>query len=326
MRPTAKYWHQEHDKIRCELCPHYCLIASEETGRCHIRVNQNGQLLATAYGQVTACAVDPIEKKPLYHVKPGQPIFSIGSTGCNFKCVFCQNWEISQGHGATTTMTPEQVTDQALQTGCCGVAYTYNEPIINIEYILDCVQVVKAQGLINVMVSNGYINSKPLEALLPWIDAWNIDLKSMSDSFYREVCGGQVKPVKKTIEQIAAAAHLEVTHLMVTDPRHTRAHTEKLIDWLAGVSTNIPLHLSRYFPQYQYTAEATSAEVMQAAFEYGQEKMKWVYLGNIQQEANPTTCPQCHAVLIERHGFQGVQSSLTRPQCPHCQEPFYGIL
>lgn len=325
MAVEARYWHQEKDAIRCELCPHLCLIPLNQAGQCHIRVNREHHLIASMYARLTACAIDPIEKKPLFHVKPGESILSIGSAGCNFECRFCQNWNIAQMIPDTTIMTPVQVAEQAVKANCCGVAYTYNEPVINLEYVVDCAQEVKKRHLINVMVSNGYINPQPLEELIPWIDAWNIDLKSMSDSFYQEVCNGRLRPVMKSIERIAAASHVELTHLMVNDPRQNLDQIRSLIDWIVSVSPSIPLHLSRYFPQYKFQAEETDLELMQAAYRLAKEKLKWVYLGNVHFQADHTYCPNCQSLLIERYGYQVEKINLNNNRCSNCHEPIEGL-
>ncbi len=322
----ARYWHAEAHGLRCDLCPWNCLIQEGKAGVCQARLNRQGRLLASMYGRVTACHLDPIEKKPLYHVKPGRAILSLGSGGCNFKCDFCQNWDISQVIPDTMEVLPEEVAQKAAAIDSCGVAYTYNEPIINIEYILDCARKIKAKGLINVMVSNGYINPGPLEDLIPLIDAWNIDLKSMEDSFYREVCHGQVEPVKATIKRVSQSSHVEVTHLMVTDPRHSLDEVRELAQWLASCSPSIPLHLTRYYPQYHYDQAATDVDFMHQAYEVAKKYLKWVYLGNIPGDEGNTFCAQCGQLLIERHGYRILNIHVKGNHCPKCQADFYGIL
>ncbi len=321
----ARYWHTEGSALRCELCPWHCLIREGKAGICQARVNHQGRLVAGMYARITACHLDPIEKKPLYHVKPGRAILSVGSGGCNFKCGFCQNWDISQVIPDTMEAQPKDVAEKAVAVDSCGVAYTYNEPIINIEYVMDCARQVKAKGLINVMVSNGFINPGPLEDLIPLIDAWNIDLKSMDDSFYREVCHGHVGPVKATIKRVSQSSHVEVTHLMVPDRLHSLEQVRDLAAWLASCSPSIPLHLTRYYPQYHYHEEATDVDFMHQAYGAAKQYLKWVYLGNIPGDEGNTFCPQCGQLLIERRGYRNLNILLKNNHCPQCGADFYGI-
>jgi pyruvate formate lyase activating enzyme len=321
----ADYWKTVSEFIHCELCPHGCRIREQQTGRCGVRRHVRGVLVAEAYGLVSAQAMDPVEKKPLFHVKPGREIFSVGSGGCNFRCQFCQNWTISQSVPPMTPLSPEQVTALALARGACGVAYTYNEPLVNFEYILDCARRVHEAGLLNVLVTNGYINPEPRKVLMPWIDAWNIDLKSIRPEFYQRFCGGELAPVQDTIRAVAASAHVELTHLIVTDANDVEADLEALVDWVAQVSPEIPMHFSRYFPQYQWDAPPTSQRIMQRALVIGQKKLAWVYAGNVMGHDDSTYCPDCGNRLIPRQGFISGTVKVAEGRCPQCQRSVPGI-
>lgn len=322
---TADFWKTINEFVHCELCPHRCRIREHQVGRCGIRRHAGGRLVAEAYGLVSAQALDPIEKKPLFHVKPGREIFSIGSGGCNFHCSFCQNWTISQSVPPMVPLAPSEVVAAALARKACGVAYTYNEPLINFEYVLDCARLVREAGLINVMVTNGYINPEPRRVLLPWIDAWNIDLKSARPEFYQKFCGADLEPVLETLRDAVAVAHVEVTHLVVTEGNDREADLEALVDALAAISPEMPVHFSRYFPQYQWEAPPTSQRVMQRALTLAQKKLSWVYLGNVQGHDDSTYCPDCAERLIPRQGFITGTVRVADGCCPQCQRKVPGI-
>ena len=253
--------------LRCLLCPNECSIPEGKAGRCHVRVNSGGILQAASYGAVSALALDPIEKKPFTQFFPGSRILSTGNYGCNLSCKFCQNHEISQqgltdgdggdgGRRRTSYMSPEALAKAALDArprGNIGLAYTYNEPFVGYEFIKDTALLVKDAGLQNVLVSNGYVNHEPLVALMPFIDAINVDLKSFSDSFYRFMCGGKLTPVMKTIETIVKdfpSCHIEITTLVIPGLNSSRDEIDSLSLWLASLSSDIPLHLSRHHPDY----------------------------------------------------------------------------
>jgi pyruvate formate lyase activating enzyme len=253
------------NSIRCGICPHECLIPEGKNGICTVRTNSNGKILSEAYGKITALALDPVEKKPLRMFYQGTMILSVGSYGCNFHCGFCQNHEIAMPEGAVTTnqITPQQLVKMAQETvpqGNIGIAYTYNEPLINYEFVYDCARVIHEAGLKNVLVTNGFINEEPLKNLLPYIDAMNIDLKSFSDEFYRKI-GGRLESVKRTIETAHKHCHTEVTTLVIPDENED--DIEPLAKWLSGISDEIPLHISRFFPRSKYSnREPTSTETV----------------------------------------------------------------
>lgn len=324
MHPAA-YWKTAGDRIQCELCPHACLIAGGRTGRCGIRRNRDGQLVSESYGLISSLALDPIEKKPLFHVKPGSKVLSLGSAGCNFRCPFCQNWTISQQIPAMEELSPAELLEQTRRSRAAGVAYTYNEPLINFEYVLDCAKLIRRAGLLNILVTNGYVNPAPRAELLPWIDALNIDLKSIRPEYYQKLCGAKLEPVLDTIREAAKVCHVELTHLIVTGANDVEADLRGLVDWVASVSPEIPLHFSRYFPQYQWDEPPTSVELLQKALDIGRRKLKWVYVGNLPGKDDSTRCPDCGTELIPRQGYWIGTVKLKDGHCPQCGRLVPGI-
>jgi pyruvate formate lyase activating enzyme len=281
----ARYYERLDDAlVHCHLCPHQCTIATGQRGHCRTRYNNNGMLQTLNYGQCTSIALDPIEKKPLYHFHPHSHILSLGSWGCNLTCSFCQNWQISQAEPAYETVTSERIVELATQLkarGNIGVAYTYNEPTVWYEFIRQTAPLVHQAGLYNVMVTNGYIETAPLEELLPFIDAWNIDLKAFDTVFYKKLCGASLDPVKRTIATAAKVSHVEVTNLVVTGENDKVENIEKMAQWIASINPAIPLHLSRYFPRYKWTAPATPIETLREGASRAEKYLQYVHLGNI---------------------------------------------
>jgi len=270
--------------LGCALCPHMCEIGLGQSGLCSARRNENYVLCAESYGRVTSLALDPIEKKPLRCFHPGAMILSAGSYGCNMRCAFCQNHEISTGRAPSRKMMPDELAALSLEyadKGSIGVAYTYNEPLVGYEFVLDCAKLVRAQGQKNVLVTNGLINEQPLRGLLPLVDALNIDLKCFSESYYMEL-GGDLETVKSSIEMAAEACHVEVTTLIVPGKNDSPGEMAALSSWLAGVDPNIPLHLSRFFPRHNMTdAEPTPAGTLRALEGEARKHLSRVYLGNV---------------------------------------------
>lgn len=277
------------------------------TGYCRSRSNSGGKLILENYGRYTSIAVDPIEKKPLYHFRPGSEILSIGGLGCNLGCAFCQNSGISHGNAPTRKITPEKLAAEAAAISeNVGVAFTYNEPMIWFEFILDCAPPLHRRDLEVVLVTNGYINPEPLAELLPHVDAMNVDLKSFSDEFYREHCDGRVAPVKETIAAaVAAGVHVEVTTLLIPGLNSDPAEVAQTAEWLAGIDPDIPLHLSRYFPHHKMSLPPTPMDTLTRACEAAREKLRYVYLGNQPDPRyNNTHCPACGETVISRRGYR----------------------
>lgn len=312
----ASYYHIESDTIRCELCPKRCVIRPGQSGFCRARVHRDGKLYAQNYGACTSYALDPIEKKPLYHFYPGGRVFSIGSWGCNFHCRFCQNWNIAQANPAATRLLPEQAVALAGNSGGIGIAYTYSEPNVWYEFVLDTAQTARQAGLKNVMVTNGFINQAPLDRLLDVLDAVNIDVKAFTETFYEKMCSGTLASVKETVLRAAACCHVEVTTLIIPGWNDSWQEIASLAAWLASVNPNIPLHLSRYFPNYQLDIPPTPLTTMRGAHQAAREYLRYVYLGNMGFEEVNTYCPDCGSLLIDR---LNASSSLTEEkQCPKC--------
>lgn len=314
------------EKIICEICPNFCKMSEGQEGICFGRKNRNGQLVPSNYGKVAAIAVDPIEKKPLYHFLPGQEILSIGTYGCNFRCIFCQNCDISQGKVYTKDYTPEKLIDIAKKQNLFGISYTYNEPVIWYEFVLDCMKMCRDEGLYNVLVSNGFINEKPLMKLLPYIDGINIDLKSIKDDFYVKYVKGKLEPVQKTIQMCFKETIVEVTNLLITELNDSESEMEELTDWVAGISNELPLHISRYFPRHKLSNPATSIEKLEQFYQIAKKKLKFVYIGNAYiKGTSDTFCPGCNSGLISRNGYRIKNTGLTEDgKCEKCGASVYG--
>lgn len=289
---------------------------------CRARRNVDGKLVYLYYGRFSSIALDPIEKKPLYHFFPGSTILSLGAIGCNLACKFCQNWEIAQSETPTREITPETVAELALERrtdDCIGVAYTYNEPLVGYEFVLDTARAVQDAGLQNVLVTNGEINPEPLGELLPYIDALNIDVKGFTEEYYRELCGGRLAPVLETARLAKRQSHVELTTLLIPGKNDAPEELKALVDWVADeLGEDTPLHFSRYFPQYRLNLPATPLETLEMAREIALRRLKFVYIGNAWElgEAD-TRCPECGKLVIERRGYQ-VESQLVDGHCPEC--------
>ena len=266
MMKEAMYYENLKDKeVNCQLCPHYCKIPLGEVGKCRVRKNIDGSLYSLNYGKITSYAYDRIERKPLFHLYPGKRIFSIGSFGCNLSCSFCQNWQIAHGEPLSIEISDRDILTLAKAKESIGIAYTYNEPSIWYEYVLHLSKLAKKEGLVNVLVTNGFINPEPLEELLPYIDGMNIDLKSLSNDFYKDICKGRLSPVLKTIERSVKSTHVEVTTLLIEGKNTTLEEIETIAKTIASIDKDIPLHLSRYFPAYKMDNPETKVETVFAA-------------------------------------------------------------
>lgn len=274
-------------KVQCGICPHGCYIEEGHTGFCGARSNIEGKVTCTNYGRMTSIALDPIEKKPLHRFMPGSSILSVGSYGCNLRCPFCQNCGISMADmrtAETQDVPPEKLVDKALELrsrGNIGIAYTYNEPLIGYEYVFDCAGLAKENGLKNILVTNGYVCEEPLRKILPRIDAMNIDLKGFTEEFYKKL-NGDLETVRNSIVIAAGRCHVEVTTLVIPGENDSAEEMTALAGWLAGVSPDIPLHLSRFFPRYKYADKSpTPPETLYKLRDIAKQKLNFVYLGNI---------------------------------------------
>ena len=309
-------------RIACLLCPHACVIAEGGHGICGVRFNRGGSMEIPWYGRISSLSVDPIEKKPLYHFHPGSRILSVGFVGCSFRCKFCQNWHISQSTDAETRyVSPNELVDMARKERSFAIAYTYSEPLIHAEYLLDSARLARENGLKNVLVSNGYLNPGPAEEVLSLMDAANIDLKAWDPEFYRTETGGDLDQVKRFLAQAAHRIHLEVTTLVIPGKNDDPAQVEGIARFIASLDPAIPLHLSAYHPQYKYDVPATPAAALRNLAEVARQHLSFVYTGNIGPEEADTLCPKCGSVLVRRMGYSvrvvGIQSGA----CAQCGTP-----
>lgn len=274
-------------KLICNVCPHNCNLEDGQTGFCRARRNVEGRIVPINYGIVTSIALDPIEKKPLYHFFPGSMILSVGSFGCNLRCGFCQNYSISMsGEDAiqySEKISPEDIVSNALKyahQGNIGIAYTYNEPLVGIEYVLDCAKMAKQKGLKNVVVTNGYASEDTINRVLPYVDAMNIDLKAFTQEFYDKI-SGDVQTVKNNIITVAKSCHVEITTLIIPGENDSIEENTLLVKWIASVNNEIPLHLSRFFPRYKLAdKQASDVKHIYALADNAKKYLKHVYTGN----------------------------------------------
>ena len=318
------------NKLECLLCPHYCKIAVGHRGICSVRKNTGSSIELLTYGVISGYSLDPIEKKPLYHFFPGHNILSSGSYGCNMKCDFCQNYNISQKIPLSLIpdATPEKIINEALSAeNNIGIAFTYNEPVIWFEYMRDIATGVKNKGLYTAMVSNGYVNSDPLKEMIQFIDAFNIDLKAFNNNFYRRLTGADIEPVRNSLKQIAKSGkHLEITTLIIPGQNDEENEMASESEWIAGeLGKNVPLHLSRYFPMFKRDNPATSQETMDRLFEIASQHLNYVYMGNIISETGQNTlCPTCGLTVTMRSGYKTRQSNLDKAgKCTGCGNLVY---
>lgn len=319
MSVLARHWEKAGSgKVRCLLCPHRCLIADGKSGICLIRKNIDGELFQTAYGEVCSIGIDPIEKKPLYHFHPGSQILSAGTNGCNMRCDFCQNWQISTQETARQKTTPNKLLNISKDNESIGIAYTYNEPTIWYEFVYDCAEVFKKAGQKNVMVTNGQINPEPLAELLPLIDAMNIDLKGFTEKFYKDE-KGFLSAVLNTIETACAGGvHVEITNLLIPDQNDDPDTFDKMCRYISGISRDIPLHISRYFPMHKSNHRVTDEKTLMSFYKAAGQHLNYVYLGNIYLDhTSDTFCPVCKTKIIERTGYT-TKCITDKNICPNC--------
>ncbi len=320
--------------VRCALCSHRCRIPLAGRGVCGVRENRDGRLDTLVYGRLVAENVDPIEKKPLFHVHPGSLSYSIATAGCNFRCRFCQNHEISQWPRETGQIPgrdtqPEAIVRRAVQAGCRTIAYTYTEPTVFFEYAADIGRLARTQGLRNVFVTNGYLTSEALEAAAPWLDAANVDLKSFRDAFYRQECGARLPPVLETLGQMKRLGlWVEVTTLLIPGLNDSDEELRDLASFLCSLGAETPWHVSRFHPQYRLQDRPpTSAQAIRRAVEIGRAAgLRHVYSGNLPGDPGEDTfCGRCGRRLLARHGFAVTENRLQGGRCPACGAPLAGL-
>jgi pyruvate formate lyase activating enzyme len=325
---TALFYNKlDSGKVKCLLCPHNCIISEGKLGICGVRRNTGGDLYSETYEKVSAIHFDPIEKKPLYHFLPGKIILSIGSVGCNLSCNFCQNCDISQITVDDFTwfkhISVGDIVDLAVnRKDNAGISYTYNEPSIHYEYMLEIATEIKRRKMYNVMVSNGFINQEPLKKLIPVLDAFNIDLKAFTEEFYKKQTKSTLKPVLDTLKLLNESGnHLEITNLVIPSLNDDPLTFGKMIDWIyKELGENTILHLSRYFPHYKMTIAGTPISTLERLYNIAKEKLHYVYLGNVAgSEGQNTYCPSCQHLLISRSGyFTSLTGIASNGKCKKC--------
>lgn len=324
----ADFWNPErNNEVDCFLCCHRCRILSGKRGICGVRENRDGVLYSLVYGRVIAENPDPIEKKPLYHFLPGTRSYSIATPGCNFRCGFCQNWQISQARGELekfprTYVEPREIVDGALRASCASIAYTYTEPTIFMEYALAVARLAKEKSLKNVFVTNGYETPEAVKAMCGLIDAANVDLKSFSDTFYRSVCHGRLEHVLNSIRSMhEGGIHIEVTTLVIPSQNDSEEELEKIAGFLSEVSPDMPWHISRFHPDYQaLDTIPTPISTLERAAQIGERKgLRYIYVGNVHDtERQHTHCPSCGKTVISRSLMRVTASKLKDGSCAYC--------
>jgi pyruvate formate lyase activating enzyme len=320
-------------EIQCDLCPKRCRVSRGKKGACRVRENRDGKYYSLVYGNPCAVHLDPIEKKPFFHVLPSTTSFSLATVGCNFQCKFCQNWEISQASPEDVysyDVPPEMIVKKAKEVDAHSVAYTYVEPTIFYEYMVDICQLVKKAGLLNVCHSNGFINPEPLKYLCKVMDAANIDLKGFTEAFYRDLCGGELNPVLETLKTLKKEkVHLEITNLVIPTQNDDLSVIREMCLWVKKeLGADTPIHFSRFYPLYKLrslppTPVSTLEKARNTALSSG---LEYVYLGNIPgHEGEHTFCPKCKKLLIQRTGYMVTENHLKGGKCQYCGKPIPGI-
>ncbi|MFC1632371.1 AmmeMemoRadiSam system radical SAM enzyme [Candidatus Omnitrophota bacterium] len=330
---AAHYTKIDQGTLQCELCPHRCLLMEGMRGVCRVREARAGELHTLVYGNPCSYHIDPIEKKPLFHVLPESLAFSIATAGCNLRCKFCQNWTISQRPPEETynvEMGPQKVVDLTLKNNCASIAYTYSEPIVFYEYMLDTAKLAQAAGLKNVMVTAGYINEQPLRELCKYIDAANVDLKSFDPKYLREVCAQELEPLLKALKIFKQeGVWLEITNLVVPTLNDDLRTIEKMCVWIRdNLGPETPLHFSRFTPIYKlknlYLTPVATLEQARAVAE--KTGLKFVYIGNLPgHPGGHTYCPDCKVLLFERIGYSIKQNNIVNGKCKSCSRSIPGI-
>jgi pyruvate formate lyase activating enzyme len=334
IKEAMLYSSLEEGKVSCFLCSHRCQIVDSKFGICGVRQNKGGKLYTHVFGEVIAAHVDPIEKKPLHHFLPGTTSFSIATIGCNFRCPFCQNWEISQSskrkeEGASGyKLSPEGVVAAAKENGCQSISYTYTEPTIFFEYAYETAKLADKEGLGNVFVTNGYMTAEALETIKPYLDACNVDLKSFREEFYHKLCQAHLEPVLESIRLMRKLGiWVEVTTLVVPGENDGDDELKDIARFIAETDPDIPWHVSRFHPDYKLTdKKATPVETLRRAYAIGKsEGLRYIYVGNVYGESEDTQCPSCGKALIRRQGFLVSDFKLKDSSCPFCGAHIAGV-
>lgn len=335
MKEALLYNKLDNNTVGCFLCGHRCTIHEGKTGICGVRMNQQGVLYSLVYDKIVSANVDPIEKKPLYHVLTGSLSFSIATVGCNFRCLHCQNHSISQipkerpGYIPGSEMTPDEIVSAAIRNRCDSIAYTYTEPTIYFELAYDTAKIAHEKGLKNVFVTNGYMTEEALNMIQPYLDGANVDLKGFDDAKYREVCGARLEPVKETIRRMRELdIWVEVTTLIIPTHNDSDAELRQIAEFILSVDPGIPWHVSAFYPQYRMThLSSTSTATIFRAVEIGKKiGLRYVYSGNIRGgDLEDTWCYHCGKRLIKRFGYYIQEDLIANGKCPDCDTVIDGI-
>jgi pyruvate formate lyase activating enzyme len=323
------------NKVQCHLCAHHCVIPNNKRGICGVRENRSGILYSLVYGKSIAENVDPIEKKPLFHFLPGSNSFSIATAGCNFRCLHCQNYDISQMPRTRDviigkTLSPEDIVALAKQTGCKSISYTYTEPTIYFEYAYDIAKRASQEGLKNIFVTNGYITDGPLRKIGPYLDGANIDLKAFTEGFYKKICGARLQPVLDAIRLYRELEiWIELTTLIIPTHNDSQHELEQIASFIRELGPDIPWHITAYHPTYRLTDQSrTPVKTLIQAREIGLRMgLRYVYIGNVPEERGENTyCYNCGELLIERCGFSVRKNRLRSGHCPECRVQIAGVV
>jgi pyruvate formate lyase activating enzyme len=334
MKEALFYEKLDNHAVQCHLCAHHCVIARGKRGICGVRENRGGILCTLVYGRTIAENIDPIEKKPLFNFLPGSKSFSIATAGCNFRCLHCQNHDISQMPRNRDVimgknLSPDDIVALAKQNGCESISYTYTEPTLFYEYACDTAKRASAEGLKNVFVTNGYITEEPLRAISPYLDAANIDLKSFTEGFYKKICGAKLQPVLDAIKLYRDLnIWIEITTLIIPTHNDSTPELEQIASFIKDLGTDIPWHITAFHPTYRLTDQApTQVSALMQARDIGiRAGLRYVYVGNVPGERGENTyCYNCGELLIERYGFKIITNSISDAQCPKCQVKIDGV-
>lgn len=319
-------------EVHCYLCSHHCRIVPGKFGLCGVRENKDGRLYTLVYGDIIAKHIDPIEKKPLYHFCPGSTSYSIATIGCNFKCPFCQNWEISQVSKLDNDVSgkdtkPEDIVKDAILAGCRSISYTYTEPTIFFEYAYDVARRAKKEGLYNNFVTNGYMTSQALQAIRPYLDSANVDLKGFTEDYYSRFCHAHLEPVLESIRLMKKLGiWVEITTLIIPGQNDSEKELKLIAEFIAGLGIEIPWHISRFHPDYKYLDSGeTPVETLRKARTIGERSgLRYIYLGNVA-EGNNTYCYSCKNLLIKRAGFNVTENNIENNNCAKCNAALDGV-
>lgn len=335
MKEAMFYNTLKEGKVECYLCRHRCSISPSKRGICGVRENRDGRLYSLVYGRVISMNVDPIEKKPIFHLFPGSRSFSIATVGCNFRCLHCQNHEISQmprdenGRIEGNMVQPSKIVSLAKQYNCKSISYTYTEPTIYFEYAYETAILAKQEGIKNIFVTNGYMSEESLRVIQPYLDAANVDLKSFQEKFYKEVCGARLKPVLENLKIMREMGiWVEITTLVIPTLNDSEKEFEEIAQFIVSLGLDVPWHISAFYPTYKMrNPPRTPPSILHKAREIGiKAGLRYVYCGNIPgEEGEDTICPQCKRILIQRIGFRVVKNEIVKGHCIHCHTKIDGV-